>query len=544
MAKKIVFKEEARKALLVGVNAVADAVKVTIGPKGRNVILDKQNGSPQIINDGVSIAREIELDDPLENAGAKLVRDVSAKTNDVAGDGTTTAAVLAQSIVTEGLKNVTAGTNPMQIKKGISEAVKLAVEEIQSIAKEVDSSEAIAQVASISAGNDSYIGELISSAMEKVGNDGIITIGESKTSETKLKVVEGMQFDRGYISPHFVTDQERSEAKLENPFILCINRKISNLADLVPTLEHVAKSQNPLLLIADDVEGEALATLIVNTLRKVIKAVAIKAPGFGNDKRDKLEDIAKLTGGILYSEENGVKLEEIDSTYLGKAKLVTVTKDNTTIVVDEKTKQLEEHIVLIKNKLENASNDNEKDKLKERLAKLAGGVAVIEVGASTEVELRERKLRIEDALNATKAAVKEGIVPGGGVTLVKVAKYLEEYIVEHGSEYPSDVKVGFDIVTRALDAPIIQIANNSGVEGTVIADKVKNNLDANFGYDALNNEFVDMFEAGIVDPAKVTRSALQNAASIASMLLTTEVSVVEIKEKESQQAPQQFMPMM
>jgi len=547
MAKKIYHSEEARAALVRGVDAVANTVKKTLGPKGRNVILARENGSPQIINDGVSIAKEIILEDALENAGAQLIKDVSSRTNDVAGDGTTTASVLAQAIVHAGIKNVTSGANPMEIKQGILKAVELSTKEIQKMSKEVKTSEDIIQVASISAGNDEYIGKLISQAIDKVGNDGIVSVAESKTSETKLKVVEGMQFDRGYISPYFVNNQERNEVVLEDPYILCLNRRLGNVADIVPVLERVARDGAPLVIIAEDVEGEALSTLIVNNMRKVLKSVAIKAPDFGESRRDKLEDITKLTGGILFTEETGGKLEEIDMSFFGKAKLVTVTKDTTTIVVDKdsQTKEIQDefinHVALLRTKSENATGEQEKTKLKERLAKLAGGVAVIEVGASTEVEMREKKLRIEDALNATKAAVKEGIVPGGGVTLVKVAKKLQEHLFSE--VYPKDVETGIRIVIEALEAPITQIAENAGKKGNVIADKVKE-LEGSNGYDALKDEYVDMFEAGIVDPAKVTRSALENAASIAAMLLTTEVAVVPIKEDKGPNGPMMQMPQM
>ncbi len=536
MAKKIVFNEDARKSLLKGIDAVADAVKVTIGPKGRNVILDKKFGGPQIVNDGVTIAKEIELEDALENAGAQLVKEVSSKTNDVAGDGTTTACVLAQSIVREGLKNVTAGANPMGIKRGIDKAVAVAVEEIKSMAKPVESKEAISQVATISAGNDSYIGGLIADAMDKVGKDGVITVEESKSIGTELKVVEGMQFDKGYISPYFVTDAERMEAVLEDAFVLCVNKKINLIADLVPVLEQVAREGKSLLLIAEDVEGEALATLVVNTMRKVLRAVAVKAPGFGDRRKAMLEDIAILTGGQMFTEELGLKLENVTTQMMGKAKRVTVTKDATTIVVGEDTTTaVAERVRVIKAQIEQSDSEYDKEKLQERLAKLAGGVAVIEVGAATETELKERKLRIEDALNATRAAIEEGIVPGGGVALIKVSKTLEAKM-QSCSACSQDVRTGFEILLRALDAPLKQIAENAGARGDVIVEKVRE-LDGNKGYDALNGEFVDMVEAGIVDPAKVTRSALENAASVASMLLTTEAAVVDIPSDNASAMP-------
>ena len=533
MAKKIIFKEDARKALLAGVDAVADAVKVTLGPKGRNVILDRKFGSPQIVNDGVTIAKEIELSDALENAGAQLIKEVSSKTNDVAGDGTTTASVLAQAIVREGLKNVTAGANPIEIKKGINGAVEIIVQEIKKLSKNVESKEAISQVASISAGNDKYIGDLVAEAMDKVGAEGVITVEESKTMGTNLKVVEGMQFDKGYISPYFITDTERMETVLEDAFVLCVNKKINLIADLVPVLEQVAREGRSLLLIAEDVEGEALATLVVNTMRKVLRAVAVKAPGFGDRRKAMLEDIAILTGGELFTEELGLKLENVTTQMMGLAKRVTVTKDNTTIVVGDDTKsEVKGRVELIKRQIEQSDSDYDKEKLQERLAKLSGGVAVIEVGAATEVELKERKLRIEDALNATRAAIEEGIVPGGGVALIKAAKALEEKmsVCKNKSDCSEDSRTGAEILLRSLDAPLIQIAENAGERGEVIAEKVKE-LDGAQGFDALNGEYVDMFKAGIVDPAKVTRSALENAASVAGMLLTTEAAIVSEEEK-------------
>ncbi len=538
MAKKIIFSEDARKALMNGIDAVADTVKVTLGPKGRNVILEKKFGAPQIVNDGVTIAKEIELKDELENAGAQLIKEVSSKTNDVAGDGTTTASVLAQAIVREGLKNVTAGANPMAIKKGIAKAVEISVEEIKKMSKPVEKKEAISQVATISAGNDNTIGGLIADAMEKVGKDGVITVEESKTMGTNLKVVEGMQFDKGYISPYFVTDAERMESTLEDAFVLCVNKKINLISDLVPVLEQVAREGRSLLLIAEDVEGEALATLVVNTMRKVLRAVAVKAPGFGDRRKAMLEDIAILTGGQLFTEELGIKLENVTTQMMGVAKRVTVTKDNTTIVVGDETKaEVAERVKQIKRQIEQSDSDYDKEKLQERLAKLSGGVAVIEVGAATEVELKEQKLRIEDALNATRAAIEEGIVPGGGVALVKVAEILKEKMATCTcADCTPDMKTGAEILLRALDAPLKQIATNAGEKGDVVVDKVKE-LGGNKGYDALNNEYVDMFTAGIVDPAKVTRSALENASSIASMLLTTEAAVVDIPEPKTPAMP-------
>ena len=530
MAKKVVFDTTAREALLKGVNAVADAVKVTLGPKGRNVIIEKKFGAPQIVNDGVTIAKEIELKDGLENAGAQLLKEVSSKTNDVAGDGTTTASVLAQAIFKEGIKNLTAGANPMGIKRGINAAVKCAQDEIKKMSKPVDSKEMRTQVAAISAGNNKEIGELISDCMEVVGTDGVITVEESKTFGTDKKIVEGMQFDKGYISPYFITDPERMEASLEDAYVLCVNKKINLIADLVPILEQVARDGKSLLLIAEDVEGEALATLVVNTMRKVLRCVAVKAPGFGDRRKAMLEDIAVLTGGQMFTEELGIKLENVTVQMLGKAKRVTVTKDETTIVVDDSTKRnVEERVALIKKQIEMSDSEYDKEKLQERVAKLSGGVAVIEVGAASEVELKESKLRIEDALNATRAAQEEGIVPGGGVALLRVQQILQKEL-ETRTFDNDDEKTGFKILTAALDIPVIAIANNAGAKGEVVVDQVRKETGA-YGYDAMNNKFVDMFEAGIVDPAKVTRSALENAASVASMLLTTEAAVVEIPEE-------------
>ena len=530
MAKKIVFEEEARKSLLKGIDAVADAVKVTLGPKGRNVILQKKFGAPQIVNDGVTIAKEIELQDGLENAGAQLLKEVSSKTNDVAGDGTTTASVLAQAIVREGLKNLTAGANPMSMKRGIDKAVDIAINKIRDLSKSVSTKEEIAQVAGISAGNNSEIGELIAEAMEKVGHDGVITVEESKSFGTNLKVVEGMQFDKGYISPYFVTDPERMECVLEDAYVLCVNKKINLIADLVPVLEQVARDGRSLLLIAEDVEGEALATLVVNTMRKVLRAVAVKAPGFGDRRKAMLEDIAILTGGQMFTEELGIKLENITTDMMGLAKRVTVTKDETTIVVGNETKEaVQERVRLIKKQIEASDSEYDKEKLQERMAKLSGGVAVIEVGAATEIELKERKLRIEDALNATRAANEEGIVPGGGVALIRVQQELESKINTMTFE-SDDEKSGYKILMAALDVPLRAIAYNSGAKSDVVVENVRAEKDA-YGYDALLDRYTDMFAAGIVDPAKVTRSALENAASVGSMLLTTQAAVVDIPEE-------------
>ena len=530
MAKKIVFEEEARKSLLKGIDAVADAVKVTLGPKGRNVILQKKFGAPQIVNDGVTIAKEIELADGLENAGAQLLKEVSSKTNDVAGDGTTTASVLAQAIVREGLKNLTAGANPMSMKRGIDKAVEISINKIKDLSKSVSTKEEIAQVAGISAGNNSEIGELIAEAMEKVGHDGVITVEESKSFGTNLKVVEGMQFDKGYISPYFVTDPERMEAVLEDAYVLCVNKKINLIADLVPVLEQVARDGRSLLLIAEDVEGEALATLVVNTMRKVLRAVAVKAPGFGDRRKAMLEDIAILTGGQMFTEELGMKLENITTDMMGIAKRVTVSKDETTIVVGNETKAaVAERVALIKRQIEASDSEYDKEKLQERMAKLSGGVAVIEVGAASEIEVKERKLRIEDALNATRAANEEGIVPGGGVALIRVQQALETKL--NSLTFDSDdEKSGYKILMSALDVPLRAIADNAGAKGDIVVDNVRSEADA-YGYDALLNRYTDMFSAGIVDPAKVTRSALENAASVASMLLTTEAAVVDIPEE-------------
>ena len=530
MSKKIVFEEEARKSLLKGIDAVADAVKVTLGPKGRNVILQKKFGAPQIVNDGVTIAKEIELKDNLENAGAQLLKEVSSKTNDVAGDGTTTASVLAQAIVREGLKNLTAGANPMSMKRGIDKAVEISINKIKDLSRPVNTKEEIAQVAGISAGNNSEIGELIAEAMEKVGHDGVITVEESKSFGTNLKVVEGMQFDKGYISPYFVTDPERMECVLEDAYVLCVNKKINIISDLVPVLEQVARDGRALLLIAEDVEGEALATLVVNTMRKVLRAVAVKAPGFGDRRKAMLEDIAILTGGQMFTEELGIKLENITTDMMGLAKRVTVTKDETTIVVGNETKEaVAERVRLIKKQIEASDSEYDKEKLQERMAKLSGGVAVIEVGAATEIELKERKLRIEDALNATRAANEEGIVPGGGVALIRVQQELESKLNTITFE-SDDEKSGYKILMTALDVPLRAIAFNSGAKSDVVVENVRAEKDA-YGYDALLDRYTDMFAAGIVDPAKVTRSALENAASVGSMLLTTEAAVVDIPEE-------------
>ncbi len=527
MAKQILFDEQARRALEKGVNAVADCVKITLGPKGRNVVLEKKFGAPQIVNDGVTIAKEIELEEPMENTGAQLVKEVCSKTNDVAGDGTTTSAVLAQAMIREGLKVVAAGANPIMVKRGIEKAVACCVEEIKNLSKPVEGKKAIAQVATISCG-DEQIGELIAEAMDKVGKDGVITVEESKTMGTQLETVEGMQFDKGYVSPYMVTDPDRMEAILDDALILITDRKITSVADLVPVLEKVARAGKPLMIIAEDIEGEALATLVVNKLRGILNSVAIKAPGFGDRRKAMLEDIAILTGGKVISEELGLKLENATIEMLGKARQARVTKDKTTIVSHAKdTPEVTGRINQIRKQIEDTDSEFDREKLQERLAKLAGGVAVIQVGAATETELKDRKLRIEDALAATKAAVEEGIVAGGGTTLLNAIAGLKKL---EGNLH-ADERVGVQIVERALEYPIRQIAENAGIEGAVIVEQIRARNTAGLGYNALTNEFVNMIDAGIVDPAKVTRSALQNAASIAAMLLTTEALVVEKVER-------------
>lgn len=530
MAKEILFNEDARRALGRGVDALANAVKVTLGPKGRNVVLDKKFGAPTITNDGVTIARDIELSDPFENMGAQLVKEVATKTNDVAGDGTTTATVLAQAMIQEGMRNVAAGANPMILKKGIELAVKTLVEEIKKKSIKVNGKEDIAQVASVSAG-DTEIGGLIAEAMEKVGNDGVITVEESKGLQTDLSVVEGMQFDRGYISPYMVTDPDKMEAVMNDPYILITDRKISAIADMLPTLEKVVKQGKELLIIAEDLDGEALATLVVNKLRGTFKAVAVKAPGFGDRRKVMLEDIAILTGGTVITEDMGRKLDSVELEDLGTARQVRVSKDETVIIDGAGDNEaIKQRVAQIKNQVEETTSEFDKEKLQERLAKLSGGVAVIEVGAATEVELKDKKLRIEDALNATRAAVEEGIVAGGGTTLIDILPALET-LKEEG-----DVQTGINLVKRAVEEPLRQIAYNAGLEGSVVVERVKN-TDAGVGFNALTEEYVDMVKAGIVDPAKVTRSALQNAASIASLVLTTESIVADKVEENAPVAP-------
>ena len=527
MSKELLFGREAKEALEKGVDKLADAVKVTLGPKGRNVVLDKSFGLPLITNDGVSIAKEIELDDPFENMGAELVKEVATKTNDVAGDGTTTATVLAQAMIKEGLKNVAAGANPVIVKKGIDKTVKVATDEIKKISTDIEGKEDIARVASISA-NDEEIGKLISDAMEKVSKDGVITIEESKTMDTVLNVVEGMQFDRGYLSSYMVTDSDKMEAILDEPYILITDKKISNIQEILPVLEKVVEQGKKLLIIADDVEGEALATLVLNKLRGTFTCVAVKAPAFGDRRKEMLQDIAILTGGEVISSELGMELNKVDVLQLGRAKQVKVQKENTIIVSgygDED--KIKERVAQIRSEIKNTTSDFDKEKLEERLAKLIGGVAVIEVGAATETEMKEKKLRIEDALNATKAAVEEGIVPGGGTAYINILPVVKEF----ANTLEGDEKLGAKMIEKALEAPIRQIAYNAGVEGAVIIDKIMS-LEKGMGYDALNDKYVDMKKQGIVDPTKVTRSALQNSASIAAMVITTETLVAEKKEKD------------
>ncbi len=531
MAKSIIFGEEARRSMQKGVDILADTVKVTLGPKGRNVVLDKKFGSPLITNDGVTIAREIELEDPYENMGAQLVKEVATKTNDVAGDGTTTATLLAQAIIREGLKNVTAGANPMLVRNGIKMAVDKAVDEIKKISKPVDGKEDIARVAAISAA-DEEIGKLIADAMEKVGNEGVITVEESKSMGTELDIVEGMQFDRGYVSPYMVTDAEKMEAVLDDPYILITDKKISNIQEILPVLEQIVQQGKKLLIISEDIEGEALATLVVNKLRGTFTCVGVKAPGFGDRRKEMLEDIAILTGGVVISEELGRDLKDTTLDMLGRAESVRISKENTTIVNGKGDKKdIHDRVAQIRVQIDETTSEFDREKLQERLAKLAGGVAVIKVGAATETELKERKLRIEDALAATKAAVEEGIVAGGGTAYVNVLNQVSELKSDN-----SDVQVGINIIVRALEEPMRQIADNAGVEGSVIIEKVRHSEPA-IGYDALNGAYVNMIKSGIVDPTKVTRTALQNAASVASTFLTTEAAVADIPEKDPQPMP-------
>ncbi|MCA6079890.1 chaperonin GroEL [Candidatus Endomicrobiellum agilis] len=526
MAKQLIYGDEARKAMKSGVDKLANAVKITLGPKGRYVVLDKKFGAPTITNDGVTIAKEIELEDPFENMGAQLVKEVASKTNDIAGDGTTTATVLAQSLINEGLKNITAGANANHIKKGIEKAVAAVIGEIKKIAKQVKNKEEIAQVASISA-SDKEIGNLIADAMEKVGKDGVITVEEGKSSETTLDVVEGMQFDRGYSSHYFVTDTERMQGVLEDPYIIITDKKVSSMQEILPLLEKVIQTGKSFIVIAEDIEGEALATLVLNKIRGTLKVIAVKAPGFGDRRKEMLQDIAILTGGTVITEETGLKFDKATIDLLGQAKRVVVDKENTTIVsgLGDK-KEIEARIAQIRKQIEDTKSDYDKEKLQERLAKLVGGVAVVNVGAATEVEMKTRKFKVEDALNATRAGVEEGIVAGGGVALLKTQAVLKQV-----KALDSDERTGIEIVLKALEGPIRMIVENAGLEASIVVDKVKNSSDAAFGYNADSNEYVDMIKAGIVDPAKVTRTALENAASIAGLILTTETLVTDIPEK-------------
>jgi len=531
VAKQLLYSEEARRAILRGVEQLSRAVKVTLGPKGRNVVLDKKFGSPTITKDGVTVAKEIELQDPYENMGAEMVKEVASKTSDTAGDGTTTATLLTEAIFREGLKNVTAGANPMALKRGIEKTVAAVVEELKKLSKKVEGKKEISQVASIAANNDQTIGDLIAEAMEKVGKDGVITVEEAKSTATTLDVVEGMQFDQGYLSPYFVTDAERMEATLEDPFILICEKKVSSMKDLLPMLERVAKTGRPLLIISEETEGEALATLVVNKLRGTLSACAVKAPGYGDRRKAMLEDIAVLTGGRAITEDLGIKLENITLEDMGRAKRITVDKENTTIIEGAgKTAAINGRISQIKKQIEDSDSDYDKEKLQERLAKLSGGVAVINVGAATETEMKEKKARVEDALHATRAAVEEGIVPGGGVALLRCIKSLDKLSLE------GDEAVAISIIRRALEEPLRQIAENSGAEGSVVVQRVKSEK-TNIGFDADKGEYADMIQSGVIDPTKVTRTALQNAASIAALMLTTETVVTDIPEKEKEQIP-------
>ena len=530
MAKQVIHGEDSRAAILRGINQLADAVKITLGPKGRNVVIDKKFGSPTITKDGVTVAKEIELKDSLENMGAQMVREVASKTSDVAGDGTTTATVLAQAIFREGVKTVAAGANPMALKRGIDKAVEQATASIQKLAKPVKG-DAIAQVGTVSANGDQTIGNIIAEAMNKVGKDGVITVEESRTMDTSLEVVEGMQFDRGYLSPYFVTDPERMEAVLDNPLILINEKKVSSMKDLLPLLEQVAKLGKPMLIIAEDVEGEALATLVVNKLRGTLNIAAVKAPGFGDRRKAMLEDIAILTGGKVISEDLGIKLENVKLEDLGRAKKITIDKDNTTIVEGAgKQYDIEGRVKTLRAQIEDTTSDYDREKLQERLAKLVGGVAVIKVGAATETEMKEKKARVEDAMHATRAAVEEGIVPGGGVALVRAAKGLEKFEVNKDGEGDPDEQIGVNIVRRALEEPLRQIVQNAGKEGAVVVERVRSEKNENVGFNAATEQYEDLVKAGVIDPAKVTRTALQNAASIAGLMLTTEAMVSEIPD--------------
>ncbi|MFA5087439.1 MAG: chaperonin GroEL [Candidatus Omnitrophota bacterium] len=534
MAKQLIYEDEARRAILRGVEQLARAVKVTLGPKGRNVVLDKKFGSPTVTKDGVTVAKEVDLEDPYENMGAQMVKEVAEKTSDTAGDGTTTATILAEAIYREGLKNVTAGANPMALKRGIEQAVENVVKKIASLSKKIDlkDSKQVEQVATIAANSDTVIGKKIAEAFEAVGKDGVITVEESKTIHTELKVVEGMQFDQGYLSPYFSTNMEKMECELEDPYILIYEKKISNIKDILPVLEKIAKTGKPIVLICEDVEGEALATLVVNNLRKTLSCAAVKAPGYGDRRKAMLEDIAVLTGGKAITEDLGLKLENIDIHDLGRAKKVKIDKDNTTVVEGAgKTADIKGRINQIKNQIEGTDSSYDKEKLQERLAKLAGGVAIINVGAATESEMKEKKARVEDALHATRAAVEEGIVPGGGVALLRCIRDLD------GMKLKGDEKTGVEIIQRSLESPVRQLAMNAGLEGSVIVDRLKNEKDINIGYDINQDAYVDMLESGVIDPAKVTRTALQNAASIAALLLTTEALIADLPEKNKPAMP-------
>jgi chaperonin GroEL len=532
MAKQMVFSEEARTSILKGVNQLSNAVKATLGPKGRNAVIEKKFGAPTITKDGVTVAKEVELKDPYENMGAQLVKEVASKTSDVAGDGTTTATVLAQAIFREGVKSVSAGANSMDIKRGIDRAVEVVLEELKKISRPCQTKKEIAQIGTISANNDRAIGDLIAEAMEKVGKDGVITVEEAKSMSTSLDVVEGMQFDRGYLSPYFVTDPERMEAVVEDAFLLINEKKISTMKDLLPILEQVARMGKPLLIIAEEVEGEALATLVVNKLRGTLNVAAVKAPGFGDRRKAMLEDIAILTGGQVISEDLGLKLENVKVSDLGRAKRITIDKDNTTIVEGAgDSAKIQGRVKQLKAQVEETTSDYDREKLQERLAKLVGGVAVINVGAATETEMKEKKARVEDALHATKAAVEEGIVPGGGVALLRCVPVLDKLKLDH------DQQIGVTVVKRALEEPIRQIVENAGLEGSVVVDKVRSGQKPSWGFDAQTETYVDMIDAGIIDPTKVTRTALQNAASVAGLMLTTEVMVADIPEKESKASP-------
>ncbi len=525
MAKQITFSEDARHAILRGVDQLANAVKVTLGPKGRNVVIEKKFGSPLITKDGVTVAKEIELKDPLENLGAQMVKEVASKTNDVAGDGTTTATVLAQAIYREGIKNVVAGAKPMEIKRGIDKAVAVVVEKLAEISKPIQDKKEIAQVGAISANNDLEIGEIIADAMDKVGKDGVITIEENKSTDTVLDVVEGMQFDRGYLSPYFVTDADNMEAVLENPYLLILESKVNSMKDILPVLEQLAKQNAPFVIIAEDVEGEALATLVVNKLRGTLNCCAVKAPGFGDRRKEMLKDIAILTGGIVVSEETGMNINQISLNELGKAKKVVIDKENTTIVEGAgKVEDIQARVNMIKKQADDSSSDYDREKLQERLAKLSGGVAVIKVGAATETEMKEKKARVEDALSATKAAVEEGIVPGGGVALVRALKALNTL------KLSEDQQVGVELIKKALTAPLGQIVANAGFDPAIIINEIQKSKSNSYGFNAANEKYMDMLEAGVIDPTKVTRSALQNAASVASLMITTEALITDIPE--------------